>query len=340
MATGQLTNWVLWAAVTYVAPFSRAMVPSSNAVIASSGRRTPHHIILDFSSEEGRMAVHQWYERQGPHTRFTSLEYRTDRGGQLRHEFIVVRLDDGTICRFDRRAREDRRGHALKDEGTAAEDSVHVLRSFEAEYQELDKESEVLLSISFPTGEDLKLILAICLGIQCHPRAASYNLLRFNCYFFSWTIVTAVARRAVKWEDIMTSGVVQKAVRNTVNNHIRTHTVPSHSTLTRIRNWFANPTQRYASILSDKQDTKDFWGPFAYHLISKGHLWDLRPVLQKVLLRSQLNASLTKESRRFIEATWLGVMCLLAEGNIRRLVSSKLKRELREFISRLFKPKT
>lgn len=335
MATGRLTSWALCAAITYVAPASRATASSSNTVYTSSGHRSQLPIILDFSSEKGRTAAHQWYEKQGSNNRFTSLEYRKHRDGQFRHEFIVVRLNDTTLCRFDRRAREDRRGHALRDEGTITEDSAHVLCSFETDYQELDKESEVLLSISFPDGEDLMLILSVCFGIQNHPRAASYSLLRYNCYFFSWTIIASVARRALGWEnvDVVTSGIVREAVLMAIQDRSHTHTVPSHSIGARMRSWFTNPTRRYASMHSDEQD---MWGPFGYYLISKQ--WDFGPALQQVLLRSRLEPVLMKEVRRFVKATWLGVMCSSAESDIRRLVSSKLKREICACFSRLSKP--
>lgn len=339
MATGRLTNLALYAAVTYVAPASRVMVPSSNKVYTSSGHRTQLPIVLDFTSEEGRATVHQWYKNQGPKTRFTSLEYRKDREGQFRHEFIVVRLNDTTLCRFDRRAREDLRGYALKDEGTITEDSAHVLYSDQKEYKELDEESEVLLSISFPDGEDLKLILAVCFGIQAHPRAASYSLFRYNCFFFSWTIVTAVARPAVKWEDALTSGIVWKTVREMINGHTHTHTVPSHPNRTQTRDWSTNLTRRHSSVLSDQQDIKDLWGPFEYYLISEGQSWDLGPILQRVLLRSQLDTALAKAARRFVKATWLGVMCSYAKGNIRRLVPSQPRRELCTSFSCFSKPR-
>ncbi|CCO29159.1 hypothetical protein BN14_03163 [Rhizoctonia solani AG-1 IB] len=99
--------------------------------------RTQSRFILDFHSDKGRADVQNWYKYQGRNTRFTLLEYRKDMYGRVRHEFIVVRLDDTTLCRFDRRARDEERGYALRDEGVPAEDSAHVLSSFETEYKEL-----------------------------------------------------------------------------------------------------------------------------------------------------------------------------------------------------------
>lgn len=212
-----IPGWILRPLVNLFGPASRAAVPYSNRIMNKHPTgRSQEPIVLNFHSVEGKREVQRWHRMQRSNTRFTSLEYRKQKEGTFKHEFIVVRLDD-SICRFDRRAREDVRGHALKDEGTQAEDSAQIIPSSEQEYGRIMEQSDVLLRIEIPQGEDLRLILAVCYGIQRHPQAGSYSLLRYNCYFFSWTIVTAVARRASKWESAMTpvnwNGVVQTSLR-------------------------------------------------------------------------------------------------------------------------------
>ncbi|KAG8691478.1 hypothetical protein FRC11_002951 [Ceratobasidium sp. 423] len=160
---------------------------------------------MDFSTDEGREKVRGWYQHQGSNTRFSLLEYRKVKEGRIKHEFIVVWLSSTTLCRFDRRPRDSERGYALLDEGAPAEDSAHVLSSFETEYNDLMQQTEVLLTIKFPEAEDLKFILAVCDGIQTHVKASAYNLMRYNCYFFSWMLVTVVARRSYNWENVALS---------------------------------------------------------------------------------------------------------------------------------------
>ncbi|EUC63462.1 hypothetical protein RSOL_491370 [Rhizoctonia solani AG-3 Rhs1AP] len=200
-----ITSYALYPLVQLLGPACRLLTPSINKLITSLSHRIQPRFILDFRSEEGQQNVEGWYNHQGHNTRFTLLEYRKDKEGRFKHEFIVVRLNSTTICRFDRRASDDERGYALHDEGAPAEDSAHVLSSFETEYQELLQKTEVLLSIKLPRGEDLRTILAICRGIQTHARAATYSLMRYNCYFFSWMIVAGIARRTYNWEGISLS---------------------------------------------------------------------------------------------------------------------------------------
>ncbi|KAG8751624.1 hypothetical protein FRC11_009203 [Ceratobasidium sp. 423] len=186
---------------------SASAVPSINKFITSLNfsRYTQPRFILDFHSDEGQANVQKWYKHQGQNTRFSLLEYRKVKEGRIKHEFIVVWLNSTTLCRFDRRTRGDEFGCMLDGHSTPAEDSAHVLSSFETEYQELMKQTEVLLTIKLPGGEDLGVILAVCEGIQRHSKAVAYNLLQYNCYFFSWMIVSAVARRTYDWNTAVPS---------------------------------------------------------------------------------------------------------------------------------------
>ncbi|KAG8710394.1 hypothetical protein FRC11_004558, partial [Ceratobasidium sp. 423] len=196
----------LGAVVTSSGPASQLLVPCSNASLnLSPARGGQPPLVLDFQTDEGREKIRKWYNDQST-TRFTSIEYHKETEGRFGHEFIVAYLDDdSTVCRFDRRARRDMRGHALKDEGTASEDSVQVVALADIGGQNAYwVRSEALLTIDLSQGQDLKFILAVCHAIQSHPRAKSYSLLYYNCYFFSWTLVTAVARQEARWELAVT----------------------------------------------------------------------------------------------------------------------------------------
>ncbi|CAE7051355.1 unnamed protein product [Rhizoctonia solani] len=185
--------------VSCSAPASRPLASSANISIQkSSADRIQLPIVLDFRSDRGERDIRQWCRKQ-PTTRFTHIEYRKDTNGHFKHEFVVARLDNSTVCRFDRRAREDARGHALKDEGTASEDSAHVITLADTESKARLDESEVLMSIELEQKQNFEFLLAVCHAIQLHPRAKSYSLLQYNCYFFSWTLFITTTRRAFSW---------------------------------------------------------------------------------------------------------------------------------------------
>ncbi|CAE6427792.1 unnamed protein product [Rhizoctonia solani] len=160
---------------------SRPLASSINASMRKfSADRIQKPIILDFHSHEGKEELRNWYNKQ-PTTRFMSIEWCKD---------------------IDGRAREDLRGHALKHEGTISEDSAHVITSADIESRAHLSRSEVLLKIDLPEIQDLWFVLTVCCGIHYHPKAKSYSLLYYNCYFFSWTLITIVARRTSKWESM------------------------------------------------------------------------------------------------------------------------------------------
>ncbi|KAJ1300558.1 hypothetical protein OPQ81_002212 [Rhizoctonia solani] len=184
----------------------RHVIPSSNASIklVTNGRTQPQ-VVLDFSSSRGENAIKWYLDQLGKSVRFTLLEYRKTKGGIIQHEFIVVQLDNNTVCRFDRRADLNTPAQAIRDQGTLAEDSAQIIDRDSKLYRDMINQSERILQMEFPGGKDLGLILEICRGIQMHQQAVAYSLLQFNCYFFSWTIITAVARQDFKWERVADS---------------------------------------------------------------------------------------------------------------------------------------
>lgn len=312
-----VTGWMLRPAVNFFGVLSRAGVPYSNKSMIKHlpCNRSQGPIILDFLSAEGKVAVHNWYKQQLPNTRFTSLEYRKDKKGTFKHEFIVVLLEGG-LCRFDRRAREDLRGHALKKEGTMAEDSAQVLSSSEEGYTEIMEQSEVLLSMGIPDGEDLQLILAVCCGIQTHPHAASYSLLRYNCYFFSWTIVTAVARHASNWEQATTTEIWDSVVDASLEFISPIPRQPKLSRQRQIKSWFRNLGKtRELFLLNLNQDE-----------LSRAHFRDelqlqlrtfrsfVADTLRELLLPSQLAHRLGEQMRLHSTDALLRARATTAQG--------------------------
>ncbi|KAG8795297.1 hypothetical protein FRC12_016311 [Ceratobasidium sp. 428] len=133
----------------------------------------------------------EWYQSQ-PTTKFTSIQHRTERTGPFFHEFIVVELENDTVCRFDCRGDPMTRANAFTTEGITAEDTAHVIQKHESHYNEIYNTSNLLLQINFPESQDLQAIMRACYGIHKCEATRSYTLLKHNCYFFAWTIIAAL----------------------------------------------------------------------------------------------------------------------------------------------------
>ncbi|KAG8717950.1 hypothetical protein FRC08_006292 [Ceratobasidium sp. 394] len=175
-----------------------SLVNSGNKILGSSTTRIqdPHKIGYPKGWRKGNTEA--WYKSQ-PTTKFTHLQYRKERDAPFYHEYIVVELDNNTVCRFDRRGDVATRAGAFTTEGITAEDTAHVIQKQEVHYTNIEKNSDMQLRIHFPGGQDLLTILGICYGVQKDDETRAYTLTRYNCYFLSWTIITATARRTVDW---------------------------------------------------------------------------------------------------------------------------------------------
>ncbi|CAE6521292.1 unnamed protein product [Rhizoctonia solani] len=176
-----------------------SLVASANKIIGSSmgHSQLPHRISYPDGWRTG--PTEAWYKSQ-PSTKFTQLQYRKERQKPWEHEYIVVELENGTVCRFDRRARAETLADAFTSEGLGAEDTAHVIDKHDKEhYSAIADNSDLVLCMHFPDGQDILSILGICHGIQQNRETECYSLIRYNCYFFSWMIVVALARRTVDW---------------------------------------------------------------------------------------------------------------------------------------------
>ncbi|CAE7067127.1 unnamed protein product [Rhizoctonia solani] len=300
-------GYVLRPIAWQLALVSRLAAPSSNKLItaAKSSHCTQSRFILDFRTKEGQEKVQAWYKYQGAKTRFTHLEYRKVKHGQIKHEFIVVRLSNTTLCRFDRRPQDKERGLVLLDEGAPAEDSVHVLSSFETAYEDLMRETEVLLTINLPRGEDLSFILAVCEAIQTHGEASAYNLMRYNCYFFSWMIVAAVSRSTCDWDTVVVSedgwgGILQTSFEHVFQGEKKA--IPPQRG--GIREWFGRTVGKLHLRRKPPSNIGLFGAPSRWAIETfRGALLtaysnlrgDVQRTLRTLLLRSQLYTALKKE---------------------------------------------
>ncbi|KAJ1303390.1 hypothetical protein OPQ81_011582 [Rhizoctonia solani] len=285
-----IISYALRPLVQHLAPASRLLAPSANNLITSLdlSQRTHSRFVLDLRSEEVREGIQRWRAQSSTNSSLSgsTVPLYVVSTGELATESADIR--------FGKR-------------GALAEDSVHVLSSFETEYRELLQQTEVLLSINLPRAEDLGVILAVCEGIQTHAKAVPYNLMWYNCHFFSWMIVTAVARRTYNWE---TAALSKKAwdetIRTTLTHaFVRMPLAPSRLQLINVRqrmgSWFgwklSKPyTRTYHNIEPETSRANFLKDPLISQCYECHGL--IERILAKLLLRSQLGSTLKKELNR------------------------------------------
>jgi hypothetical protein len=222
---------------------------------------------------------------------------------------------------------------APTEEGTASEDTAPVLQSSQADFQAVEKNSDLLLSIDFPEGEDLSLILAICYGFKKNHKANNYSLFQFNCYFFSWTVVSIAARRAAHWGKIAASKEQWLAVVQVSLNAITTDS-PKRERSKRPESRFPS-RRRIKDMITRKRKTfipdqvPDDLAPVnELREALQSPLADIRyaagNVLRNLLLRSQLGPVLTTLMRQQVQAALFEAKITAAERKATLIAMSEV----------------
>ncbi|EUC55956.1 hypothetical protein RSOL_146870 [Rhizoctonia solani AG-3 Rhs1AP] len=191
--------------------FSPSQIASNSAIQWSRGERAGGPVLLDFSSGWGKGLVFDWYKRMRS-TSVAKIQLRKEFEEPFRHEFILVHLQRGGFCRLDRRGDPNVPTQTLRSEGSEAYDTIHELVDLDG----IDSTSECLVELRSNGTIDLSFILSICFSIRSDPKTQRYTLQRFNCYFFSWTIASIVARHSVAWDtpaQLAESGLLKSVLK-------------------------------------------------------------------------------------------------------------------------------
>ncbi|KAG8747748.1 hypothetical protein FRC10_011877 [Ceratobasidium sp. 414] len=143
----------------------------------------------------------KWHALQ-PHTRFKSIDHRRSHESPFFHEFLILKLGDGSCCRLERTG-EGSRLDAIRRAGSLAHDIIERITSDDYE-RELDETSDIISTIELPEEFDLLDVLAICYAIQQDKHSSKYTLQRYNCYFFCCTILVVLTRRLLSWDRTFT----------------------------------------------------------------------------------------------------------------------------------------
>lgn len=125
-------------------------------------------ILLKFSAGSwGCGQVFDWYKsRTSESTAVDRITLCRDHKGLFKHWFLVLVLQDGSICHLDRRLRGEQvnRYGAVTENGCKATDSILEIDGDSLE--QMEKLSDCLTELHFDGQFDLLFILSICFCIQ------------------------------------------------------------------------------------------------------------------------------------------------------------------------------
>ncbi|KAG9088657.1 hypothetical protein FRC06_001933 [Ceratobasidium sp. 370] len=156
--------------------------------------------------------VMRWYDNQSASSRkFQTIEHRRDTHGPFYHEFLLLKLTDGAICRLER-VGEGSRTDAIRYIGCTANDLVQWFDPDDYAKLESDHPSVLISEVSFPSEYDILDVLAICYSIQNTEACRVYTLQRYNCYFLCLTVLGVLTRRAASWENEITDHIWDSAL--------------------------------------------------------------------------------------------------------------------------------
>ncbi|KAG8692682.1 hypothetical protein FRC08_009603 [Ceratobasidium sp. 394] len=153
---------------------------------------------MEFSAVWGEGEIFDWYRNTLTSRMINRLEVRITRDA-IPHRFVVAYMQDGSICRFDRRPRTPQsvfvpigpQSPGEEPSCRAADEACVVNR---AELLEIELSTNWEIRLNLPVETDVLLILSACFAIAQDKLARNYALREYNCYFFFWTIVMLVTR--------------------------------------------------------------------------------------------------------------------------------------------------
>ncbi|KAG8796007.1 hypothetical protein FRC12_006336 [Ceratobasidium sp. 428] len=169
--------------------------------VESSDRGRP--LVMQFHSEwqHRDCPVMQWYDQQRQSsTKFRCIKHRRILDGLFFHEYLLLKLTDGAICRVERTG-EGSRTDAIRYIGCTANDIIQWFES-ETEYQSCSAKllSESIAEVDLGREFDILDVLAACYSIQNTKACRAYTLQRYNCYFLCLTILAVLTRSVASWE--------------------------------------------------------------------------------------------------------------------------------------------
>ncbi|KAG8704923.1 hypothetical protein FRC09_003251 [Ceratobasidium sp. 395] len=179
---------------------SRLVAERVLAWSGSDNRGRP--FIMRFHSEwqHPECSVMGWYSQQHQSsTKFQSIEHRRSLDGPFYHEFLLLKLTDGAVCRVERTG-EGSRADAIRYVGCAAHDLIQWFPKTDHDSSSIKPPSERIAKVDLGREFDILDVLAVCYSIQNTKACRAYTLQRYNCYFLCLIILAVLTRRVANWE--------------------------------------------------------------------------------------------------------------------------------------------
>ncbi|KAG9089888.1 hypothetical protein FS749_000969 [Ceratobasidium sp. UAMH 11750] len=146
--------------------------------------------------------VMMWYwnlRNNNVDTRIWSIQHHRSTEGPCYHEFLVLYLVDGSVCRVEREG-DGINAHALRYAGCSARDLIQWFTESEYPGFANDYPSSLLVEVEIGREFDLLDVLAVCYSVQQTKLCKDYTLQWYNCYFLCLTVLAVLTRRKANWE--------------------------------------------------------------------------------------------------------------------------------------------
>ncbi|EUC60687.1 hypothetical protein RSOL_359880, partial [Rhizoctonia solani AG-3 Rhs1AP] len=169
---------------------------------------------MRFTNVWGEGEIFKWYQdRKQKSTRSTavkSLQVRIDRGG-IPHRFVLICTQDEAWLRFDRRPKDANPAILIRETAgaprrIAADDLCEV---GDKQLAEIEASISCEINMILPPDTDLLWVISICFAMFNDDQARYYDLFKYNCYFFSWTILLVLTRHALPFSVPSPETVIQ-----------------------------------------------------------------------------------------------------------------------------------
>ncbi|KDN34549.1 hypothetical protein RSAG8_12352, partial [Rhizoctonia solani AG-8 WAC10335] len=160
--------------------------------------------------------VNKWYNQRTGSTRLVSIQHWRDRRVPYHHEFLLMELGDGAMCRLER-VGAGSRAAAIGRVGCTAHDIIQHFPPHTYSNTLLAAEPSELVVELDAEGFDLLDVLAICHSVQQYRRSSTYTVQRFDSHFLCTTALIILARRIANWENRITEDAWRSMVDRMIN---------------------------------------------------------------------------------------------------------------------------
>ncbi|KAG8782300.1 hypothetical protein FRC12_020978 [Ceratobasidium sp. 428] len=145
--------------------------------------------------------VMAWYKLQNGSsaTSFQELDHRRSTRGPFYHEFILLKLTDGVVCRVERFG-SGFEISSLRSVGSIAHDRAQWLAK--EDLAEATMNSGLITRINFGQEFDILNVLAVCYSIKNTQASSRYTLQEYNCYFLCLAVINGLKQRVINSTSI------------------------------------------------------------------------------------------------------------------------------------------